>query len=208
MFRFTKPEIAAFRADYAMRADFCAVFEEDMKPLYLLAFLLTADHKQAEQCFESTVEEAFKKQAVFKEWARTWVKRKLIENAIAIVSPVLARTGEKQELWKARPHETDRDGAIDAVTKLAPLERFVFVMSILERHSNWDCALLLGCSMNKVAQSRRRALRRLPDLAPALFPRAETRSLHGLEVTAWPRPADEGYRLDTERCQHESMGTH
>src|SRR6266446_3483017 len=79
MLRFRKPKIATFRADYAMRADFCAVFEEDMKPLYLLAFLLTANHKEAEQCFASTVEEAFKKQAVFKEWARTWVKRKLIE---------------------------------------------------------------------------------------------------------------------------------
>ena len=184
MLRFRKPEIAAFRADYAMRTDFCAVFEEDMKPLYLLAFLLTANHKEAEQCFVSTVEEAFKKQAVFKEWARTWVKRKLIEHAIAIVSPVSARTGEKQELWKARSHETGTEGAIDAVTKLAPLERFVFVMSIVERQSNWDCALLLGCSMNKVAPARRRALRRLPDLAAALFPRAETRSLHGPEVTA------------------------
>jgi hypothetical protein len=49
MLRFRKPEIAAFRADYAMRADFCAVFEEDMKPLYLLAFFLTANHKEAEQ---------------------------------------------------------------------------------------------------------------------------------------------------------------
>src|SRR6266403_942513 len=132
MLRFRKPEIAAFRADYAISADFCAVFEKDMKPLYLLAFLLTANHNEAEQCFASTVEEAFKKQAVFKEWARTWVKRKLIENAIAILSPVSARTGEKQELWKARSHETDTEGAIDAVTKLAPLERFVFVMSILE----------------------------------------------------------------------------
>ena len=184
MFRFRKPEIAAFRADYAMRADFCAVFEDDMKPLYLLAFLLTASHKEAEQCFVSTVEEAFKKQAVFKEWARTWVKRKLIENAIEIVSPASARTGEKRDLWNDGPHETHREGDIDAVTNLAPLERFVFVMLILERHSNWDCSLLLGCSMNKVAQARRRALRRLPDLAPALFPRAETRSLHGLEVTA------------------------
>jgi DNA-directed RNA polymerase specialized sigma24 family protein len=184
MLRFRKPEIAAFRADYAMSADFCAVFEKDMKPLYLLAFLLTANQNEAQQCFASTVEEAFKKQAVFKEWARTWVKRKLIENAIAILSPVSARTAEKQELWKARSYETDTEGAIDAVTKLAPLERFVFVMSILERHSNWDCALLLGCSMNKVALARRRALRRLPDLAPALFPRAETRSLHGLEVRA------------------------
>ncbi len=58
MLRSRKPEIAAFRADYSMRADFCAVFEEDMKPLYLLAFLLTANHKEAEQCFASTVEEA------------------------------------------------------------------------------------------------------------------------------------------------------
>jgi DNA-directed RNA polymerase specialized sigma24 family protein len=184
MFRFRRPEIAAFRADYAMCADFCAIFEEDMKPLYLLAFLLTADHKKAAQCFESTVEEAFKKQAVFKEWARTWVKRKLIENAIAMMSPVSARAGEKQELWEAWPHETGREGAIDAVTKLAPLERFVLVMSIFERHSNWDCALLLGCSMNKVAQARKKALRRLPALAAALFPRAETPSLHVLQVTA------------------------
>jgi DNA-directed RNA polymerase specialized sigma24 family protein len=184
MFRFRKPEIAALHADYAMRADFYAVFEKDMKPLYLLAFLLTANHKEAEQCFASTVEEAFTKQAVFKEWARSWVKRSLIKIAIEIVSPSSDRTGGKRDLWRAGSHKTHREGDIDAVTKLAPVERFVFVMSILERHSNWDCALLLGCSMNKVAQARRRALRRLPDLAAALFPLAETRSLRGLEVTA------------------------
>src|SRR6266853_3217792 len=184
MFRFRKPEIADFRADYAMHADFCAVYEKDMKHLYLLAFLLTVNHKEAEQCFALTVEKAFKEPAVFKEWARSWVKRSQIEHAIDIVSPASARTGEKRDLWSAGPHQSHGEGEINAVTKLAPLERFVFVMSILERHSNWDCALLLGCSMNKVAQARRRALRRLPDLAPALFPRAETRSLHGLEVTA------------------------
>jgi hypothetical protein len=59
MFRFRKPAIENFRADYAKRADFCEIFEKDMKRLYLLAFLLTADHKQAEHCFASTVEEAF-----------------------------------------------------------------------------------------------------------------------------------------------------
>src|SRR5260370_27401574 len=115
-----------------MRGEFSAIFEQDMKPLYLLAFLLTANHKEAEECFASTVEEAFKKQAVFKEWARTWVKRKLIENAIAIVSPVSARTGEKQQLWKARSHEIDTEGSIDAVTKLTPFERFVFVTSLVQ----------------------------------------------------------------------------
>src|SRR5216684_5987968 len=182
MLRFRKPEIAAFRADYAMSADFCAVFEKDMKPLYLLAFLLTANHKEAEQCFASTVEEAFKKQAVFKEWARTWVKRKLIENAIAIVSPVSARTGEKQELWKARSHETATEGAIDAVTTLAPLERFVFVMSILERHSNWDCAFLPWCHIKKGTPRGRKGFAPLPNFPPSILPPTGTPVLHGLEV--------------------------
>ena len=184
-----KSKIVDFRADYAKGPDFCEVFENDMTPLYLLAFLLTANHKQAEQCFASTVEGAVKGQAVFKEWARSWVKRSLIENAIEIVSPASHQTGEKRDLWRSGPHETHREGDIDVVTKLAPLERFVFVMSILERHSNWECALLLGCSVNKVTQARRKALRRLPDLAAALLPRTEALSLHGLEVTAWPWPA-------------------
>jgi hypothetical protein len=54
MFRFRKPEIENFRADFAKHADFYDIFEKDMKRLYLLAFLLTAGHKQAEHCFAST----------------------------------------------------------------------------------------------------------------------------------------------------------
>jgi DNA-directed RNA polymerase specialized sigma24 family protein len=169
MLRSSKPEIATFRADYANRADFCEVFEKEMDALYLLAFLLTANHKQAEQCFASTVEEALKEQAVFKQWARSWVKRTLIEKAIEIVSPVLDRSGKQRDLWSAG-HGQDQ---IDPVAKLAPLERFVFVMSILERHSHSDCALLLGCSTNKVAQARTNALRRLPDSVGLLLPRRQ-----------------------------------
>lgn len=111
--------------------------------------------------FASTVEEAFKEPAVFKEWARSWARRSRIENAIDIVSPTSARTGEKRDSWSTGPHQSHGEGEIDAVTKLVPLERFVFVMSILDRHSNWDCAVLLGCNPNKVAQARRKALRRL-----------------------------------------------
>jgi predicted GIY-YIG superfamily endonuclease len=125
----------------------------------------------AVQCFVSTVEEAFKEQAMFKEWARSWVKRKLIENAIEIISPASARNGQKRDLWGAGQQETQRECEIDTVTKLEAFESFVFVMSILERYSNWDCSLLLECSMNKVAQARMKALRRLPNLA-APFPRA------------------------------------
>jgi DNA-directed RNA polymerase specialized sigma24 family protein len=154
-----------------------------MKPLYFLAFLLTANHKEAEQCFTATVEGAFKEHAVFKEWARSWVKRTLIENAIEIVSPVLDRRGVKRDLWNAG-HETRGQDQIDVVTKLAPLERFVFVMSILERHSHSDCALLLGCSTNKVTQARTRALRLLPDFVGALPPQEQRTPPYRLEVTA------------------------
>ena len=183
VFRSNKPKIANFHADYAKLADFCDVFEKDTKSLYLLAFLLTANHKKSEQCFASTVEEGFKEPAVFKEWARSWVKRRLIENAIEIISPASTRNGQQRDLWSAGQRETHRECEIDKVTKLAPFERFVFVMSILERYSNWECSLLLGCSMKKVAQARMRALRRLPDLA-AHVPRGDGLPMCRLGVTA------------------------
>ena len=183
MFRSNKPKITNFRADYAKHADFCDVFRNDTKHLYLLAFLLTANHEESEQCFLSAVDAAFKEPAVFKEWVRSWIKRRLIENAIKIVSPALAENGQRRELWSAGQREAQRECEIDSVTKLAALERFVFVMSILERYSNWDCALLIGCSMNRVAQARMKALRRLPDVA-ALFPRGNGLPMPRLGVTA------------------------
>ncbi len=183
MFRSNKPSIATFHADYAKHADFCDIFRNDATPLYLLAFLLTTNHKESEQCFILTVEEAFREQAVFKEWARSWVRRRVIENAIAMVSPALRRSGEKGNLWAAGQHETPQECEIGTVTKLDAFERFVFVMSILERYSNWDCSLLLGCTVNKVAEARVNALRRLPDLA-ALFPRGGGLPMRRLGVTA------------------------
>jgi hypothetical protein len=178
-----KAKIASFRANYAKHSDFCDVLRSDTKPLYLLAFLLTANHKESEQCFVSTVEEAFKEPMVFKEWARPWVKRTLIQNAIEIVSPASARTPQKRQLWNTGQLESQRKCEIDTVTKLDAFERFVFVMSILERYSNWDCALLLGCSMNKIARARIKVLRRLPNLA-ALRPRDDGLPLGRLGVRA------------------------
>jgi hypothetical protein len=183
MFGPNSQKIASFRPDHANHGDFCQVFEKDMKSLYLLTFLLTANHKESEQCFVSTVDEAFKERGVFKEWAQSWVRRRLIKNAIQIVSPASARNGQKRDLWGEGQQETQRECEIDTVTKLDPLERFVFVMSIMERHSNRDCALLLACSMNEVAQVRMKALRRLPDLV-APFPRADGLSTRRLGVTA------------------------
>ena len=181
MFRSNKPKTVNFRADYAATVDFCDIFINDTKHLYLLAFLLTANHQESEQCFVSTVEEAFKGQAVFKEWVRSWLRRTLIENAIEIVLPASARNGREQEFWNAWQPGTQRECEIDTVTKLASFERFVFVMSILERYSIWDCSLMLGCSMKKVVQARMRALHRRsnPD---ARFPGLEAPVSHYVAV--------------------------
>src|SRR5438128_8446081 len=94
-----QPKIANFRADYAKHADFCDVLNTNTNFLYLLAVLLTANHKESEQCFVSTVVEAFKEQSVFREWARSWVKRRLVENVINIVLPASARNGQTGDLW-------------------------------------------------------------------------------------------------------------
>ena len=168
MFRSTKPKVANFRAEYAKHADLCDALKDDTEPLYRLAFVLTANHKESEQCFVLTVEEALKEETVFKEWARSWVRRRMIESAIGIVSPASGRNGQERDLWDAGEPAKQRECEIDTVTELDPFDRFVFVMSILERNSNWDCALLLGCSMNRVAQGRMKALHRLADRATLL----------------------------------------
>jgi|SRR5271157_6077705 len=187
MFPADKDEMDNSRAEYATQADFCRVFERDMKSLYLLAFLLTANHLDAEQCFTSTVEAAAKEEAVFKGWVPAWVKRSLIKNAIQIAAaPNSSVFTGKRDLWtvEGRPGPAE----IDAVTGLAPLERFVFVMSILERYSAWECSLLLGCGMQSVLQLRARALRGLtaPD---ALLPQpflASYRNHEPIKVSRCP----------------------
>src|SRR5260370_8845040 len=114
-----------------------------------------------------------------------------MENAIEIVSRASARNGQKRDLWSAAKRDPQGECEIDTVTKLAGFGRFVFVMSILERYSNWDCALLLGCGMNKVVQARIRALRRLADLT-APFPRGNRLPTPRLGVTHNHQPSFAG----------------
>lgn len=183
MFRTEKRQIANFQADYETRADFCEVFESEMKSLYLLAFLLTANHQDAEQCFVSTVNAGFEEQAVFKGWSRSWIKRSLIKHAIRIASPASGRDMKKRDLWSVEQDGVTGDGEIDAVTRLKPLERFVFVMSNLECYSAWECSLLLRCSMKQVVQARTRALRELPG-PERLLPTTEVMFSPSAQVTA------------------------
>jgi len=167
---FQRTKVSDIHANYASHSDFCEVFERDVKSLYLLAFMLTANHQAAEQCFAATMEDTSQAQPVFKGWVRSWVVRSMIKNAINIVSPAALRNGREVQSWGVGK---DEPVEINAVARLAPLDRFVFVMSVLERYSIRDCALLLDCTATKVARSRTRALRRLPG-TDNMFPANET----------------------------------
>jgi DNA-directed RNA polymerase specialized sigma24 family protein len=183
----TRPKelrLADFRTDYASQSDFCKVLEQELKPLYLLAFLLTANHEKAEQCFATTAEQALEEHTVFKDWARSWIKRCLIKNAIGMVFPASAGSIEGREFWSAsQPITAVADNEIDAVTQLPVLERCVFVMSILERYSDWECSVLLGCGTRNVAKVRMQAVRRLPGPV-ALIPQGDPRASRFMGIPA------------------------
>jgi hypothetical protein len=132
-----------------------------MSGLYLLSFLLTADREKAEQCFVSGLEDAVEGNRVFKDWARSWARRAIIQNAVSAINPrspeagSVARNGNEAKLPAEQPVE------IGAVLKLEPFERFVYVMSVLERYSDQHCSVLLGCAGWEVPSARIRALQQI-----------------------------------------------
>ena len=146
---------------YASNGDFCRIFREETDSLYQLSFLLTADRDKAEQCFVSGLEDSLKGSRVFKEWARSWARRAIIQNAVRVIKP--RPMGENVPSGfnsSGKTLEAD-SGETAAILELAPFERFVYVMSVLERYSDQDCSVLLGCSRRDVNAARIRALQQI-----------------------------------------------
>ena len=152
---------------YATSEDFDRIFTEDMDRLHQLSFLLTRDQEKAEKCFVTGLEDSVKSNPVFREWARSWAKRNIIQSAIRELKPG-AKRGNSFSSVTAFPYvgvsdSRDRHFALDSVLKLEDFERFVFVMSILEHYSDYDCTLLLGCTRRDIEEARTRALAHLTD---------------------------------------------
>jgi hypothetical protein len=78
----------ANRGAYATLADFKRIFSEDVNSLYLLSLLLTGTPDQAEECFVEGIGESTKGNYVFKEWARSWARRTIIQSAIRLIAPM------------------------------------------------------------------------------------------------------------------------
>jgi hypothetical protein len=118
-----------------MPTDFCKVFEDHLDHLYTLSLLLTADHHKAEQCFIGGLEDCLQGNSVFREWAQSWATRAVIKNAIRIISPSRNETNRTTENYDLTEPASEADTRAAAITKLPPFDRFVYVMSILEKYS-------------------------------------------------------------------------
>ena len=143
---------------HAVPSDFCAIFEQDMSALYSLAFLLTG-RRAAEQCVLDALEDCCAATDVFPEWAPSWSRRAVIKQAIRLVHPRPGEAGATEQ--KAMPEADEIDGIPRRLLQLAPFERFVFAMGVLERYRLHECATLLGCHVRHVELARIAALKAL-----------------------------------------------
>ena len=163
---------------YATRSDFCHIYVEEMNGLFLLSLLLTADPQKAEQCFLSGFEDSVRNNYVFKERAHSWARRSIILRAIRLLCP---QPREETESNGARlsplienvPAEVQAYPDFARIVALNSFERFVFIMSILEKYSAQECSLLLGCFRRDVINAQATAVRHLASVMIATEKQSE-----------------------------------
>lgn len=183
------------QTEYAATADFCHEFHSGMSSLYQLAFLLAADHHTAERIFVAGLEECLNGNPVFKERVSWWSKRAIVTNAIRVMTPISYQAADVQAheesglASRSRTHET-------AITRLSTFTRFVFVMTVLERFSVSECAILLGATRKDVLHVQSRAM-----VAIALGDSSDEQS-ESMETCVsarqGPTAQNSQYRIETE----------
>jgi hypothetical protein len=146
---------------YATGADCWNILTDEMHSLYSLSFLLTADLDKAEQCFVSGMGECEEEIGVFMAWAQAWARRTILKRAIRVIMPAPERTDDFSFTLLKGSEASGTTNLFDAILRLNAFERFVYVMSVLERQSDADCSALLRCSLRDVIIARELALERL-----------------------------------------------
>lgn len=129
----------------------CRIFQRDVRRLYALSFLLTADHALAEQCFVQSLDDSLES-----DRSGSRISSTIARNAIRISR---LRWGDTLKEHEPSGHDSlDHPAELTAVVALPPFERFVFVLSILERYTDEESSRLLNCSVDDVATARVNAL--------------------------------------------------
>ena len=158
-----------------MVVDYCKIFSDHVDHLYTLSLLLTADHGRAEQCLVAGLEDCVQANPVFREWAHAWATRTIIKNAIQMISPGKSETTASLE--SAAQLASEAGTLALAIMALPPLERFAYVMSVLEKYSDRECAKLLDCTVQEVVSARTYALERLAKRVHAATQQAQDLSV-------------------------------
>jgi hypothetical protein len=108
--------------------------------MYVLSFLLTADFTKAEECFVSGLEDCVEGTYVFRDRARSWARRTIIQNAIRMLAPrnnYSAVTEAPSDPISCHLGRTPEAGyVIGSILCLKDFERFVFVVSVLEKYTD------------------------------------------------------------------------
>jgi hypothetical protein len=96
-----------------------------------------------------------------------WVRRSMILHAIQLLCPrqnhehqsneVRLSIGEISAEVRAYPN-------LVGIVRLNSFERFVFIMSILEKYSDQECSFFLGCFLRDVINAWIAAFRHLPSV--------------------------------------------
>ena len=145
--------------------EFGNLLAEKMKEFYQLAFLLTADTRLAERCFIATLEDCMSASGVFHEWAHTWTRRAIIKNAVQVLMND-TRHEPNSRADRNIGGQTPNTGEsvhpeFETVLSLPAFDRFVFVLSVLDKYADGEVASLLGRSIKEVHEARIRALRQI-----------------------------------------------
>jgi len=143
---------------YAPGTDFWNILTDEMHSLYQLSFLLTADLTKTEQCFVSGMGECEEDIGVFMAWTQGEARRAILKHAIRMIMPAPERADNLSFApFKGSTGSGERN-LFDAILELSAFERFVYVMSVLEKRSDDECSALLKCSRRDVLVARSLAL--------------------------------------------------
>lgn len=151
--------------DYATAEEFESLFESKREPLLRLALLLTASSEKAEQSLSFAMRDCRLNGSVAPDWILTWARRAIVRNAIQLVFPPVSASAT-QTL-----NDDGHDGKLlgisaaisirvdlPSIVKLPDFERLVYVITVLERSSIQDCALLLARSPKEIRDAQKRAI--------------------------------------------------
>ena len=159
---------AILKSDNATIQMFRKLLTEGISSLYLLSFLLTGNRKEARRCFVAGVADCVDGNRVFKKWATSWARSIIVHNAIQIRSPhagpPISGSGVSRSATDHNLSNTALPyGPFAKVLALEDLERFVYVLSVLEGYTDWECSVLLKSSPQEIEQTRSRALQHMAE---------------------------------------------